>query len=180
MASASDLPCDGDGVCMVCKKKAPELEAVTCRTCATPWHVPCLSTPPKTLSSIAEWQCPDCFFPPGGAPATLPGGAGGSSGDLIVSIRAIQADESLTEQEKARRRQELMSGVAAREGNRGEDEEDAKKSGGENDVLGLLDDKFSCSFCMQLPDRPVTVSDGIFLLRRLFLFNFLIMRYLGL
>ncbi|KAL0920149.1 hypothetical protein M5K25_009263 [Dendrobium thyrsiflorum] len=163
MATALDLPCDGDGVCMVCKKKTPEIEAVTCRTCATPWHVPCLSNPPKTLASIAEWQCPDCLLSTDGAPASLPAvavGVGGSSGSLIVSIRAIEADESLTEQEKARRRQELMSGGAGKEGKQGEDEKGVKRSGGDSDVLGLLDDKFNCSFCMQLPERPVTTPCG--------------------
>ncbi|KAK8970437.1 E3 ubiquitin-protein ligase ORTHRUS 2 [Platanthera guangdongensis] len=163
MASALDLPCDRDGVCMVCKKKTPEQEAVACRTCATPWHVLCLSEPPETLASVAEWQCPDCFLPSADAPASLPAsasGAAGSSGDLIAAIRAIEADESLSEQEKARRRQELVSGVAGKEGKQSESEEDAKMSGGDYDMLGLLDDKLNCSFCMQLPDRPVTTPCG--------------------
>lgn len=42
----------------------------------------------------------------------------------------------------------------------GRDKEEEKKGKmmGNDDVLGFLDAKFICSFCMQLPDRPVTVS----------------------
>ncbi|XP_020580805.1 E3 ubiquitin-protein ligase ORTHRUS 2-like [Phalaenopsis equestris] len=160
MAPACELPCDGDGFCMVCKKKTPEVEAVTCRTCTTPWHVPCLSSPPKTLASISEWQCPDCFFPSGGATADLFVGAGGSACELIASIRAIEADESLTEQEKARRRQELMSGVHLKEGRESERDKDGKDGGDDSNVLGLLDEKFNCSFCIFLSLPPLQTPCG--------------------
>lgn len=81
---------------------------------------------------------------------------GGASDDLIDKIRAIEADASLTEREKAKRRQELMvSGKACVDGEEEEEEKKKKASGG--DVLDLLGGSFNCSFCMQLPERPVTV-----------------------
>ncbi|EHA8586919.1 hypothetical protein COCNU_scaffold001173G000010 [Cocos nucifera] len=155
MAPACDLPCDGDGVCMVCKAAPPETEVVVCRTCATPWHAPCLARPPETLATVADWQCPDCSpSAVASTPAHLPAARSGASGDLIVSIRAIEADTSLTEKEKARRRQALVGGGTAL----AVDEEKGKKRKveREDDVLDLFDEKFKCAFCMQLPERPVT------------------------
>ncbi|GMQ11205.1 hypothetical protein CsSME_00053932 [Camellia sinensis var. sinensis] len=52
MAYSSNLPCDGDGICMICKKKSAEDETITCKTCVTPWHVTYLSTPPQTLAEV--------------------------------------------------------------------------------------------------------------------------------
>ncbi|XP_072969321.1 E3 ubiquitin-protein ligase ORTHRUS 2-like [Typha angustifolia] len=158
MASAAgDLPCDGDGVCMVCKKTAPPPELLPCRTCATPWHAPCLSLPPETLASATDWQCPDCSPPVSGA---TPVSAGGAGGGLIASIRAIEADELLTEQEKARRRQELVGGGVTPASDCEEEGEGRRREKENGDVLDLLDEKFNCSFCMQLPDRPVTTPCG--------------------
>ncbi|XP_020581355.1 E3 ubiquitin-protein ligase ORTHRUS 2-like [Phalaenopsis equestris] len=159
---ASDLPCDADGVCMVCKAKPSEAEAVLCRTCVTPWHVSCLSRPPETLASALEWQCPDCFQLPESAVGKVAPMLVGASAELVAAIRAIEADGSLTEQDKARRRQALVSGVgdlAAGE-EVGEDGEGKKKAKRGNDVLGLLDGSIYCSFCMQLPERPVTTPCG--------------------
>ncbi|KAK9278329.1 hypothetical protein L1049_027894 [Liquidambar formosana] len=50
-----------------------------------------------------------------------------------------------------------MSGRA-----RSEDEKEKKKQkvNAENDVLELLDGSLNCSFCMQLPERPVTTPCG--------------------
>ncbi|KAK9108621.1 hypothetical protein Syun_024632 [Stephania yunnanensis] len=128
------------------------------------------------------WECPDCSpisaaadddsVPPPTATATAmattaPSDASGSSRDLIAAIRAIEADESLNPSEKARRRQELLSGTAARPS---DDEKSMKMKekvgsagGGDDDggdVFALLDGTFNCSFCMQLPDRPVTTPCG--------------------
>ncbi|XP_008813443.2 E3 ubiquitin-protein ligase ORTHRUS 2-like [Phoenix dactylifera] len=159
MAPSCDLPCDGDGVCMVCKAAPPEAEVVVCRTCATPWHASCLSRPPETLAAVADWECPDCS--PSAAASTCPpvsAALSGASGDLIASIRAIEADTSLTEKEKARRRQALVSGGVAL----AVDEEKGRKRKGESEdhVLDLFDEKFKCAFCMQLPERPVTTPCG--------------------
>ncbi|KAJ1696589.1 hypothetical protein LUZ63_005101 [Rhynchospora breviuscula] len=159
---APELPCDGDGDCMVCKAKRPT-EVILCRTCVTPWHVPCLSSPPETLAAEANWLCPDCSAPSEQV-EVAPAPTAGSS-ELIVAIKAIEADTTLSEVEKARRRQRLMAG--------GGDEGEASGSGGDddveeanatkekkNDVLDILDQQFNCAFCMQLPDRPVTTPCG--------------------
>ncbi|CAD5166358.1 unnamed protein product [Musa acuminata subsp. malaccensis] len=155
-----DLPCDGDGICMVCKAAPPEAEMVHCCTCASPWHAQCLSKPPESMAVVARWQCPDCDAPEEGfvsAPAAAPSGG---NAELIAGIRAIEADGLLTEAEKARRRQALLGGgVAAAQV---DDEEESKKKKGKasDDVLELLDEKFNCAFCMQLPERPVTTPCG--------------------
>ncbi|XP_010534227.1 PREDICTED: E3 ubiquitin-protein ligase ORTHRUS 2-like [Tarenaya hassleriana] len=147
------LPCDGDGACMRCKAKPPPEETLRCGTCDAPWHVPCLSTPPETLSSTLQWQCPDCS----GDVDTLP--ASGVAGDLVAAIRAIEADESLSEKEKAKKRQELMGGKVVGD----DDEECGKKedhAGMENDVIAALGENLNCSFCIQIPERPVTTPCG--------------------
>ncbi|XAR48247.1 Histone-lysine N-methyltransferase [Bertholletia excelsa] len=166
MAHGSDLPCDGNGVCMICKELPIEGEVLTCKTCATPWHVTCLSSPPKTLAETVQWECPDCSFvaEPNHAPvssgkAAAVAGGSESSANLIAAIRAIESDQSLTDQEKAKRRQELMSGSAKVNDDGGSDPDKASASGDKN-VLDLLDGSLNCSICMQLPERPVTTPCG--------------------
>ncbi|KAM3202781.1 E3 ubiquitin-protein ligase ORTHRUS 2 [Capsicum annuum] len=151
MAHDSDLPCDGDGVCMVCKTKPSENESLVCKTCATPWHVNCLSAPPDSMADAVNWECPDCSLPPDAA-VKQNASASLSSGDLISAIRAIESDSSLTDQDKAKRRQELLSGGA----------KDIILEGinPDNDVLNILDGTLNCSMCMQLPERPVTTPCG--------------------
>ncbi|TVU18446.1 hypothetical protein EJB05_34547 [Eragrostis curvula] len=142
-----DLPIDGDGVCMVCSVAAPpEVDLLRCSTCATPWHSPCLSKPPA-LSDAATWSCPDCSGDAAPAPA-----APGAGGELVAAIRAIEADPTLSDQEKARRRQALLAPPSAA------DEAAADDAG--DDVLEIVGKNFSCVFCMKLPDRPVTTPCG--------------------
>ncbi|CAL5420994.1 unnamed protein product [Camellia sinensis] len=159
MAHSSNLPCDGDGICMICKKKSADDETITCKTCVTPWHATCLSTPPQTLADTVQWECPDCSVIADPNLIDKPAAGSESSGDLIAAIRAIESDQSLTVQEKAKRRQQLMSG-----GPNSTDAEDSspkdKLNAGDNDVLQLLDRSLNCSFCMQLPERPVTTPCG--------------------
>ncbi|KAL6011787.1 hypothetical protein ACLOJK_002252 [Asimina triloba] len=150
MAHVSDLPCDGDGVCLACKRSPSEEEELVCSTCGTPWHVPCLSKPPSSLSALPHWQCPDCSPPESGDRPLAPAGALGAPSELIAAVRAIEADGSLTDKEKARRRQELMSGGAARNA------AGKKQKSRKNDLLGLLDGSLICCFCRELPERPVT------------------------
>ncbi|XP_027121882.1 E3 ubiquitin-protein ligase ORTHRUS 2-like [Coffea arabica] len=146
------LPVDGDGTCMACKK-TPELDrTVTCGTCNTPWHVDCLVEGPTTLVEILSFICPDCS---GGGLTGAPAPVSSSNGDLVTKIRAIEADGSLTEREKAKKRQELFAG-------KGVDKDEQKRKGKEkmNEALALLSQSIKCSFCMQLPERPVTTPCG--------------------
>ncbi|KAK1318336.1 E3 ubiquitin-protein ligase ORTHRUS 2 [Acorus calamus] len=160
MAHVSDLPCDGDGMCMLCKEKPPEEERLLCRTCVTPWHVACLTVKPETLASVADWECPDCSAPPptadagilaaAAAAAGVTGASAGSSGELIAAIRVIEADATLSEAEKARRRQRLLGGDGGAEG-----EVQTRGCGGESDCAS-----FRCSICIEILDRPVTTPCG--------------------
>ncbi|XP_010250512.1 PREDICTED: E3 ubiquitin-protein ligase ORTHRUS 2-like [Nelumbo nucifera] len=159
MAHDTQLPCDGDGVCMVCKQKPSEEETLTCKTCATPWHVNCLAIRPETMASAFQWECPDCSLPDAGIQAPIVGNSVASGGDLVAAIRAIEADGSLTEQEKAKRRQELMC-RGAKSPDLNQEKSKTEINSGESDVLDLIDGSINCSFCMQLPDRPVTTPCG--------------------
>ncbi|CAL4902510.1 unnamed protein product [Urochloa decumbens] len=145
-----DLPCDGDGVCMVCRAASPpEVDLLRCSTCVTPWHSPCLSKPPA-LADAASWSCPDCS--PDSSPAPAPAGPGN---DLVAAIRAIEADQTLSDQEKARRRQALLAGSAPAAADEDDDDDDAA-----DDALEIVGKNFSCVFCMKLPERPVTTPCG--------------------
>ncbi|KAF8725435.1 hypothetical protein HU200_019957 [Digitaria exilis] len=138
---------------MVCGAFAPpEVDLLRCSTCATPWHSPCLSDPPA-LADAAGWSCPDCSGSGGGAaPAPAAGG-----GEIVAAIRAIEADATLSDQEKARRRQKLLAGSApAAE----EDEDEDDGDGAGDDVLDIVGRSFSCVFCFKLPDRPVATPCG--------------------
>lgn len=79
----------------------------------------------------------------------------------MAAIRAIEADEKLTDKEKAGKRQELLSGKVEEEMKENENEKKSKgkerERESDSDVLDLLDGSLNCSFCMQLPERPVTV-----------------------
>lgn len=138
---------------MACKETPLFERTVTCVTCATPWHVDCLVEVPDTMEKIVSYVCPDCSG--GGLVGDLPQApVSSSSGELIAKIRAIEADAKLTEREKARKRQELFGGKGLV--NEGEEE---RRKGKEkmNEALTLLSQSIKCSFCMQLPERPVTV-----------------------
>ncbi|GER48548.1 zinc finger C3HC4-type RING finger family protein [Striga asiatica] len=144
------LPLDADGACMLCKVKPTEEATLTCAMCATPWHVDCLSVLPETMSSAISFECPDCSgegLDGGPAPLDL------EKQVLFTKIREIEADVSLSEREKARRRQELLSGNV--NGESGDVKEEK-----ENDVLGVLGESFKCCYCMELPERPVTTPCG--------------------
>ncbi|KAL3500952.1 hypothetical protein ACH5RR_035401 [Cinchona calisaya] len=158
MAHVSDLPCDGDGLCMLCNTKPPSDDTLTCKTCVTPWHLSCLSRPPLSMSDAALWDCPDCSdsisnpspIPP---PTAAAAASLSQSSQLIAAIRAIETDSSLSDQDKARRRQQLLSGDMSPAVNNLTTER-------RSEVLDLLDQKLYCSICMQLPERPVTTPCG--------------------
>lgn len=153
MAREIQLPCDGEGVCMRCKVKPQPEESISCGLCVTPWHVACLL--PESLDSAAGmWQCPDCSGDLDPAPVSGMVGVKSSGSGLVAAIRAIEADESLNEEQKARKRQRLMSGQT-------DDGDDEEVKGGDNvvddDVLAAFKESLNCSICFQLPERPVTV-----------------------
>ncbi|VFQ88430.1 unnamed protein product [Cuscuta campestris] len=150
MAHDSQLPVDGEGVCMRCKVTPEKDDTIVCATCATPWHLACLAALPDTMKSDSDFQCPDCTGTGiSGPPERDPADGSG----LVDKILAIEANESLTDREKARRRQELLSGKSGENG-------DDKEKGERFDVLAVLGESIKCSFCMQLPDRPVTTPCG--------------------
>ncbi|KAL1215217.1 E3 ubiquitin-protein ligase ORTHRUS 2 [Cardamine amara subsp. amara] len=153
MAREIQLPCDGEGVCMRCKVKPPPAESLTCGLCVTPWHMACLV--PESLDSAAGmWHCPDCSGNLDPAPVSGMAGVESSSSVLVAAIRAIEADESLTEEQKARKRQRLMSGQTD------DEEEKCEDNVVDDEVLAAFKETLMCSICIQLPERPVTTPCG--------------------
>ncbi|KAK9076232.1 hypothetical protein SSX86_004565 [Deinandra increscens subsp. villosa] len=134
----------------------------TARPASLPWHLDCLSARPQTLADAAQWECPDCsnLLSSNAPPSTAASGSEPSAA-LISAIRAIESDASLSDLEKAKRRQQLLSGSGSDDGGKSTDEKkEIAGGGGGNDVLKLLSGSFNCSFCMQLPERPVTTPCG--------------------
>ncbi|KAL9243363.1 hypothetical protein vseg_017258 [Gypsophila vaccaria] len=162
MSPPPPLPCDGDGACMRCHAKPPANTLLTCSTCATPWHIPCLPSPPSSLSAVS-WDCPDCSLDSSPAPAPAAAAPCGGGG-IVAAVRAIEADATLTEAEKARKRQELLSHNACSANNNSstndDDDDDGVNVKDDNEILDILGDNINCSFCMLLPDRPVTTPCG--------------------
>jgi E3 ubiquitin-protein ligase UHRF1 len=162
----AELPCDADGMCMVCKIVPPDTDVVMCGSCASPWHMRCMN-PPMESVPVGEWECPDCL-PAFASP--VPSAAGRAAAppvedSLMSMIRAIQADTSLTEDEKAKKRQELMSkGLHDNAGAKGTIANgDSKSADGKkrSATLEMMDQSLDCIFCMQLAERPVTVSPTV-------------------
>ncbi|XP_059289292.1 E3 ubiquitin-protein ligase ORTHRUS 2-like isoform X2 [Lycium ferocissimum] len=138
------------GVCMLCKETPSREKTVTCITCVMPWHMNCLENPPVTLTSVVNFKCPYCAGV----------GLGGASlgGELVAKIREIEADISMTEEEKSRKRQDIVSGKQLQINENENENEEAEDE--ERDVLALLGESIKCPFCYMLPDRPVTTSCG--------------------
>ncbi|OIW16451.1 hypothetical protein TanjilG_19167 [Lupinus angustifolius] len=154
------LPCDSDGVCMVCKTKPTAvIDSLTCNTCITPWHLPCLPLPdrPPTMSDAHNWCCPDCAVPTSVPQPLPPPSSDDPSSLLMASIRAIQEDDSLTDEQKAKKRMDIMLGSSkiALSNN-----PSSSTVAGINAALDIFDGSFNCSICMQLPERPVTTPCG--------------------
>ncbi|XP_027355396.1 E3 ubiquitin-protein ligase ORTHRUS 2-like [Abrus precatorius] len=146
------LPCDSEGVCMVCKGKPGEEETLVCITCHTPWHARCLSAPPSTLAATNHWLCPDCSdphldFPPAHAPAPS---------HLVAAMLAVENDPSLTQRQKARKRQHLITGKVHPD----DDDDDDKEKQNKSSVSDVLARSLNCSICIHLPERPVTTPCG--------------------
>ncbi len=169
---------------MVCKDVPPDCDVLLCNSCSSPWHMQCLHPPLESVPS-GDWDCPDCclsplsssFSVPPLAPAAVDKPFQAPASEVVSRIRAIQADESLTEVEKAKRRQEIMSkglndtaslltraplnGCPTKNGD----------GGNWNSTLKFLDQSLDCIFCMQLADRPVTVSSVAICMYRCPLFS---------
>lgn len=161
----AQFPCDINGVCMACKSQPAEEEKLRCVTCDTPWHVPCLSQSslPTNLADSNRWLCPDCETPtPTTTTSDPPPRPRHQDGDaeLVAAMLAIEADTSLTQQQKARKRQQLITGKAAavHSEDDDDDDEDKKKNNNNMSVNDILTLTLNCSICIQLPERPVTVS----------------------
>jgi E3 ubiquitin-protein ligase UHRF1 len=84
------------------------------------------------LSDVATWSCPDCSGD--AAPAPIP--APGARSDLVAAIRAIESDNTLSEQDKARRRQAILAAPA-----------DSPDDADAGDHLKEILDTFNCVFC---------------------------------
>ncbi|WVZ03543.1 hypothetical protein V8G54_024349 [Vigna mungo] len=146
------LPCDSEGACMQCKAVPGEEERLLCVTCNTPWHLPCLSTPPATLAATANWSCPDCSdIDPHSSPLPAP-----LRNDLVTAMLTIENDDSLTQSQKAKKRQQLMTGKAPAEDEDDDDDEEEENQTKSTNVWDMLSRSIKCSICLQLPERPVT------------------------
>ncbi|CAM8977753.1 unnamed protein product [Rhodiola kirilowii] len=146
VVTKQQLPIDADGLCMLCGQHPSEEDKLRCTSCGSPWHPPCVANPPETLASVETWECPDCSGLP--IPIANPTSATASSGPdrfLVARTREIEADGSLTAEEKARKRQELMTGSLL---------------AGDNDQEEDVDENFNCFCCMHLLHKPVTMECG--------------------
>lgn len=123
------LPCDSNGECMMCKKVTWEEETLTCDTCATPWHLPCLGIAMPAHTSY--WDCPDC--------SSLPNQPISAQSHIAPAV-----DPSEHEKGKTKHLFTLPNFK----------EDDGVNN---NQVLELFEESLKCSFCMQLPQSPVTV-----------------------
>lgn len=165
-ATMADLPCDADGKCMVCKIVPPDTDVLMCGSCVSPWHMQCLNPPMKSVP-LGDWECPDCLPAPTSSvpPVVFKPAVPPLEDNLMSMIRAIQADTFLTDDEKAKRRQELMSkGLHDNaDGKTTTAKGDSKSADGmrRNATLEMLDGSLNCLFCMQLAERPVTVSSTV-------------------
>eukprot|EP01018_Ginkgo_biloba_P021194 Gb_19211 [translate_table: standard] len=155
----ADLPCDGEGVCMVCKRVPPDTDVLLCNGCVSPWHMQCLN-PPLASAPSGDWFCPDCSLPTlhNEEPVAVKSSMATPGDDLVSRIRAIQCDPNLSENEKAKKRQELMAKGSPRK--QGSEVKGGKESAKRNKVLEMFDESLNCIFCIQLPDRPVTTPCG--------------------
>ncbi|GLT70703.1 hypothetical protein SLA2020_427640 [Shorea laevis] len=149
--------CDEDGVCMRCKATPVEDELVTCFTCATSWHLACLTCPPESLASMLRWDCPDCTGD-NNDDEMFPAVGGEHSSGLVAAIKEIESDVTLSEQDKARKRQELLSGKPVEADKKGKRK--AVDLDDDEDVLEILDESLNCSVCLQLLDRPAATPCG--------------------
>ncbi|KAK9846356.1 hypothetical protein WJX81_002222 [Elliptochloris bilobata] len=94
-----------------------------------------------------------------------PAGNGTADGDMRKKIMAIQMDKTLTDAQKARKRQELMAGkwmVAQAADDSSDEDEDAgakhkgKAAAANGKETTIFDETLKCAMCMELCNRPIT------------------------
>lgn len=157
----TQLPCDSEGACMVCKVVPGEEERLICDTCATPWHVPCLSAPPATLAATVGWVCTDCSNPD---PEVAASSGAPVRNELVAAMLAIENDSCLTQQQKARKRQQLITGKGVAEAEDEDEDDDHDQDDEQKPINTSLSDtltrSLNCSICINLPERPVTTPCG--------------------
>ncbi|XVF08591.1 hypothetical protein REPUB_Repub07fG0016300 [Reevesia pubescens] len=161
-------PGHDDELCMLCQNRPkPGEDLIPCSICQAPWHLPCLISSRESHSISHDYLgCPECDNrinqddtpaddnnTAGAAPSSSSSSFPPSTDNTMVAkILAIQADQSLTEEEKARKRQELMSGnLKGKEKTMVEPENKASEVSNEN---------INCLICLNMPDRPVTTPCG--------------------
>ncbi|KAI5396462.1 hypothetical protein KIW84_062615 [Lathyrus oleraceus] len=141
------LPCKSDGICMIYNHKPLESEIVSCRTCATPWHVPCLPFHPL---KIFDWNCTACSQPVDVnhvADASAPP----ITCSLVSTIYANENDTSLTGEERSKKSHEVYDRSP---------KPPFENNNKYNDLYGIFYSKLNCTFCLHLPERPITTLCG--------------------
>lgn len=104
---ANDLPCNGDGVCMICNA-TPSIEEMLCAHFVLLHGTTCIYLCwlyTKLLNLLPLGSVLIAQSPPSADGDACPSAiviSGGTS-DLIISIKAIETDPSLTDENKAKK-----------------------------------------------------------------------------
>eukprot|EP00249_Psilotum_nudum_P024227 c29126_g1_i1 orf=621-3185(-) len=152
----AELPCDLDGVCMMCKKTPFDSDVLLCNGCSSPWHMACLNPPMQTVP-LCDWFCPDCnLVTPTEQDRPQKSTVSELGSDILTEIRAIQADPNLTDEQKARKCQDIMGKGISGEEKRDVGSVERRK----HKMLEIFDENLNCIFCLQLAERPVTTPCG--------------------
>ncbi|XVF54792.1 hypothetical protein PTKIN_Ptkin05aG0210100 [Pterospermum kingtungense] len=168
-------PDDGDdnNLCSLCKTKTNNgKELMPCVLCEAPWHMTCLLSMREHFSYTDSFRgCPECpnrinLIPSDNDDDAAATSSSPGESTMVAKVLAIQADESLTEEEKARKRQELLSQGPVVEPKEAEDGEEKKGKGKgkekqkEKTKVESNDQSFNCSICLNMLDRPVSTPCG--------------------
>ncbi|KAL2650224.1 hypothetical protein R1flu_018352 [Riccia fluitans] len=166
------MPCETlDGPCMICKVIPPSDRVLICDACGSGWHMNCL-IPPLDKAPDGEWICVDCepgTFTSDATPAVVaPPSSGASENNSIVAqVRAIQADSSLSDTEKAKRIMKLHCPTAFQTPGNDDNDDDSNAGPADSEGMGsskanenFLNENLKCMICLHIVDRPVTTPCG--------------------